>query len=95
MIEESPVAKKLAEEPKAGQRQQPKRQQPRSKRKGGAGAPAVNQPAGPAASNSPDDVPVIDPTAQAASDDEAPQSETKPAQSKPAQPKRTSKRKKS
>ena len=94
LIEESPVAKKLAEEPKVGQRQQPKRQQPRSKRKGGAGAPAVNQSATPAANNSSDDVPVIDPTAQAASDDEAPQSETKPAQSKPAQPKRTNKRKK-
>ena len=95
-IEESPVAKKLAEEPKVGQRQQPKRQQPRSKRKGGAGAPAVNQSATPAAnSSSDDDASVSDATAAGGGTDDVSQSETKPAQPKPAQPKRTSKRKKS
>lgn len=95
LIEESPVAKKLAEEPKLGQRQQPKRQQPRSKRKGGAGAPAASQSGTPGAANlSDDDAPVTDASAEAARTDETPESETKPAQPKPAQPKRTNKRKK-
>lgn len=88
LVEDSPVAKTLAEEPKTGQRQQPKRQPPRSKRKGGAATPKKSVT--PAANDSPDDdapEAAAAPAVEHAAVDEQPNA-------KPAQPKRSSKRKK-